>query len=131
MPLKNKNSKTITDEFSKILTTPKRKPFKLESDRGTDFYDSVFQNFLKLKNIHHSSRFTDKSASIAERVIRSVRNLMKKSVVEKGNTDWLSELPSAIKEYKKQVTIHQKGLPFKVVKNQMKKKSIQISEIIE
>ena len=37
VPLKNKNRKTITDEFSNILTTSKRKPLKIESDRGTEF----------------------------------------------------------------------------------------------
>ena len=73
IPLKNKYGQTITNEFSNILTTSKRKPFKLESDRGAEFYNSSFQNFLKVKNIHHYSHFTDKGPSIAERVIRTVR----------------------------------------------------------
>ena len=90
--------------MSNILTTSKRKPLKLESDRGTEFYNSIFQNFLKLKNIKHYSRFTDKGPSIAERVIRTIRNLLKKPVFEKGKADWLSELPSVIKQYKN--TIH-------------------------
>ena len=37
IPLKNKYSQTITNEFSNILTTSKRKPLKIESDRGTEF----------------------------------------------------------------------------------------------
>ena len=104
IPLKNKYSQTITNEFSNILTKSKRKPLKLESDRGTEFYNSIFQNFLKLKNIHHYSRYTDKGPAIAERVIRTIRNLLKKPVFEKGNADWLSELPSIIKQYNN--TIH-------------------------
>ena len=59
---------------------------------------------MKSKNIHHYSRYTDKGPSIAERVIRTIRNLLKKPVFEKGNADWLSELPSAIKQYNN--TIH-------------------------
>ena len=51
------------------------------------------------KNIQHYSRFTDKGPSIAERVIRTVRNLLKKPVFEKGNADWISELPSVIKQF--------------------------------
>ena len=66
IPLKNKNSQTITNEFSNILTTSKRKPNKLESDRGTEFYNSILQNFLKSTNIHQYSRYTDKGPSIAE-----------------------------------------------------------------
>ena len=104
IPLKNKFSQTITNEFSNIITTSKGKPNKLESDRGTEFYNSIFQNFLKSKNIHHYSRYTDKGPSIAERVIRTIRNLLKKPVFEKGNADWLSELPSVIKQYNN--TIH-------------------------
>ena len=97
IPLKNKYSQTITNEFSNILTTSKRKPLKIESDRGTEFYNSIFQNFLKSKNIHHYSRYTDKGPSIAERVIRTLRNLLKKPVFEKGKADWISELPSVVK----------------------------------
>ena len=104
IPLQNKYSQTITNGFSNILTTAKRKLLKMESDRGTEFYNSIFQNFLKTKNIHHYSRFTDKGPSIAERVIRTVRNLLKKQVFEKGKADWLSELPSVIKQYNN--TIH-------------------------
>ena len=99
IPLKNKYSQTITNEFSNILTTSKRKPLKLESDRGTEFYNSIFQNFLKSKNIHHYSRFTDKGPSIAERLIKTLRSLLKKPIFLAGNADWLSELPSVVKKY--------------------------------
>ena len=40
IPLKNKYSQTITNEFSNLLTTSKRKPLKIESDRGTEFSNS-------------------------------------------------------------------------------------------
>ena len=104
IPLKNKYSQTITNKFSNIITTSKRKPLKIKSDRGSEFYNSIFQNFLKNENIHHYSRYTDKGPSISERVIRTVRNLLKKPVFEKGNAGWLSELPSVIKQYNN--TIH-------------------------
>ena len=48
IPLKNKNSKTITEEFSNILTKSKRSPTTSESDRGAEFYNSIFQK-LSLK----------------------------------------------------------------------------------
>ena len=80
IPLKNKYSQTITNELSNILTTSKRKPPKIESDRGAEFYNSIFQNFLKTKNIHHYSRFTDKGPSVADRVIRTIRNLLRKPI---------------------------------------------------
>ena len=51
VPLKNKNSQITSDEFSKVLTTSKWSPLKPESDRVKEFYNNIFQNFLKLKNI--------------------------------------------------------------------------------
>ena len=118
IPLKNKYNQTITNQFSNILTTSKRKPLKLESDRGTEFYNNIFQNFLKSKNIQHYSRYTDKGPSIAERVVRTVRNLLKKPVFLAGNADWLSELPSVTKQYNN--TIHHS---IKMTPNQASKKS--------
>ena len=97
VPLKNISSQTITRDFSNILTTSKRKPLKIEPDRGTEFYNSIFQNILELKNIQQYSGFTAKGPSIAERVIRTIRMLLKKPVFEEGDADWLSELPSLIK----------------------------------
>ena len=116
--LKNKYSQTITNEFSNILTTSNRKALKIESDRGSEFYNSVFQTFLKTKNIQHYSRYTDRGPSIAERVIRTVRNLLKKPIFLAGNADWLSELPSVIKQYNN--TIHHS---IKMTPNQASKKS--------
>ena len=73
---------------------------------------------MKSKNIQHYSRYTDKRPSIAERVIRTVRNFLKKPVFLAGNADWLSELPSVIKKYNN--TIHSS---IKMTPNQASKKS--------
>ena len=45
IPLENRNSKTITDEFSNILTKSKRQPLKIESDRGKQWYNSTLKSF--------------------------------------------------------------------------------------
>ena len=84
IPIKNNYSKSVTDAFSNMLSTSKRKPLKIESDRGSEWYNKIFQIFLKNKNIQHYSRFTDKGPSIAERVIRTIRNLLKKPVFLAG-----------------------------------------------
>ena len=121
IPLKNKYSQTITNEFSNILSTSKRKPIKIESDRGSEFYNSIFQNFLKNKNIHHYSRYTDKGPAIAERVIRTVRNLLKKPIFLAGNADWLSELPSVVKKYNNTIHHSTKMIPIEASKKSNEK----------
>ena len=117
MPPKNKNSQAITQESSNIPTKSKRSPLKLESDIGLEWYSSIFQNFLKLKNIKHYSRFTDKGPSVAERIIRTVSNLFKKPVFEKENADWLSELPVVIKRYNNTIDNSTKLQPIEAGKN--------------
>ena len=92
------------NDFSNIITSSKRSPLKLESVGGKEWFNSIFQIFLKSKNIQHYSRFTDKGPSILERVIPTVRNFLKKPVFEKGRANWISELPSVIKQYNN--TIH-------------------------
>ena len=84
IPLRNNYSKTKTDELSNILATSKQKPLKIESNRASEFYKSIFQIFLKNKNFQQYSRFKDKGPSIAKRVIRTVRYLLKKPVFERG-----------------------------------------------
>ena len=120
IPLKIEFSQTLTIEFSIILSTSKRRLLELESDRGSEFYNFVFPKFLKMKNIHHFSSVTDKGPSIAERVIRTVRNLLKKPVSVKGRADWLSELPSVIKQYNNSIHSSTKMTP-----NQASKKSVE------
>ena len=116
--LKNKYSQTITKEFSNILSSSKRSPLKIESDRGAEFYISILQNFINGKNIQHYSRFTDNGPSIAERLIRTIRNLLKKPVFEKERADWLSELASVIEQYNNNIHNSTKMTP-----NQSSKKA--------
>ena len=122
IPLKTKNSQTITNEFSNILTKSKRKPLKIESDRGTEFYNSIFQNFIKNKIFKHYSRFTDKGPSIAERVIRTIRNLSKKPVFLAGEASWTNELTSFIKQYNITIQYSIKMTPIQASKKSNEKK---------
>ena len=59
LPLENKNSQTITNDFSNILTKSKRSAQKIESDRGAKFFNSFNKFFSKVKNFQHFSSFTD------------------------------------------------------------------------
>ena len=69
-----------------------------------NFTIKFFQNFLKTQNIHHYSRYTDKGQSIAERVNKTIRNMLKKPIFSKGNSNWIDELSFVTKKYNE--TIH-------------------------
>ena len=56
VPLKNKNASTIKDSFENILINSKRSPSLTETDRGKEFYNNIFQDFLNKNDIKLYSR---------------------------------------------------------------------------
>ena len=72
VPLKNKNAQTIKDSFENILINSKRKPNLIETDRGKEFYNNIFQDFLNKNNIKHYSRNSSYGAVFAERFNRTI-----------------------------------------------------------
>ena len=105
IPLKNKFSQSITDVFSEIIKSSNRKPNLLETDDGKEYINKIFNEFLNNNKIKRYSRYTDKGAVFAERFNKTIRNLLKKPVFEKGRADWLSELSSVVNKCNN--TIHQ------------------------
>ena len=114
-PLKNKNAITIKDSFENILTNSKRKPNLIESDRGKEFYNNIFQDFLNKNDIKVYSRNTSLGAVFAERFNRTIRDLLKKVVFEKGDGNWIDVLPTITKQYNNRIHSSTKLTQFKLV----------------
>ena len=98
-PLKNKNAQTIKDSFENILTSSKRKPNLIETDRGKEFYNNIFQDFLNKNDIKLYSRNSSYGAVFAERFNRTIRDLLKKIVFEQGDAKWIDVLQTITKQY--------------------------------
>ena len=98
IPLKNKNAQTIKDSFENILINSKRKPNLIETDRGKEFYNNIFQDFLNKNDIKHSSRNNSYGAVFAERFNKTIRDLLKRPVFEKGDGNWIDILPTITKQ---------------------------------
>ena len=103
VPLKNKNAQTIKDSFENILISSKRKPNLIESDRGKEFYNNIYQDFLKKNNIKLYSRNSSYGAVFAERFNKTIRDLLKKPVFEKGDGNWIDILPTITKQYNNRI----------------------------
>ena len=101
--IKNKNAITIKDSFENILISSKRKPNLIESDRGKEFYNNIFQDFLNKNDIKHYSRNSSYGAVFAERFNRTIRDLLKKIVFEQGDAKWIDILQSITKQYNNRV----------------------------
>ena len=103
IPLKNKNARTIKDSFENILISSKRKPNLIETDRGNEFYNNIFQDFLNKNNIKIYSRNSSFGSVFAERFNRTIRDLLKKIVFERGDANWIDVLPIITKQYNNRV----------------------------
>ena len=103
IPLKNKTAITIKDSFENILISSKRKPNLIETDRGKEFYNNNFQDFLNKNDIKLYSRNSSYGAVFAERFNRTIRDLLKKIVFENGDANWIDVLPTITKQYNNKV----------------------------
>ena len=103
IPLKNKNAQTIKDSFENILINSKRKPNLIESDRGKEFYNNIFQDFLNKNNIKLYSRNSSFGAVFAERFNRTIRDLLKKIVFENGDANWIDVLQTITNHYNNRI----------------------------
>ena len=103
VPLKNKSAQKIKDSFESILIGSKRKPNSIESERGKEFYNNIFQDFLNEINIKLYSRNSSFGSVFAERFNRTIRDLLKKPVFEKGDANWIDVLPTMTKQFNNRI----------------------------
>ena len=103
VPLKDKIAHTIKHSFENIIITSKRKPGLFESDRGKEFYNNIFQDFLIKNNIKLFSRNSSYGAVFAEKFNDTVRILLKKIVFEQSDANWIDILPTIAKQYNNRI----------------------------
>ena len=72
-------------------------------DRGKEFYNNIFQDFLNKNNIKLYSRNSSYGAVFAERFNRTIRDLLKRPFLEKGDGNWIDILPIITKQYNNRV----------------------------
>ena len=97
------------------MISSKRKPDLIESYRDKEFYNNIFQDFLNKNNIKLSSRNSSFGSLFAERFNRTIRDLPKKPVFEKGDGNWIDIVPTITKQYNNRIHSSTKLTPFMLV----------------
>ena len=87
------------------------KPNLIETDRGKQFYNNIFQNVLKNDNLKHYFRNSPFGALYAERFNRTIRVRPKRPVSEKVEINWTDILPIATKQFNIRVHTSTKSTP--------------------
>ena len=72
-PLIGKRGITIVNAFQKIISKG-HKPNKILVDQGGEFYNNIFNRFLKINNIEMYSTYNEGKSVVAERFIRTLKN---------------------------------------------------------
>ena len=70
IPLKTKTGPALVTAFKKILESG-RKPQKIQTDQGTEFFNKHFKDLMKEEEIQLYNTYNETKASVVERVIRT------------------------------------------------------------
>ena len=97
IPLKNKEGKTVADALKTIFE--KRKPEKLWTDKGKEFYNKNVKDLIEL----YSTENEEKS-SIVERWIRTIKEKMWKYFTDNNTYTYIDILPDLVEDYNN--TVH-------------------------
>ena len=73
VPLKDKGV-TVVNAFQSILNISKRKPNKIWTDQGSEFYNKSFKKMLEDNDIEMYSTHNEGKSVVAERFIRILKN---------------------------------------------------------
>ena len=97
VPLKNKKGETVAKALKNIFE--KRKPEKLWTDKGTEFYNKDVKKLIEI----YSTENEEKS-SIVERWIRTMKEKMWKYFTDNNTYNYMNVLPDLVKDYNN--TVH-------------------------
>lgn len=118
LPLKSKTGTEVSASMEQIFK--QQTPKNLQTDMGKEFFNKQFEVLTKKYNVNHYNTFSEKKASIVERVNRTLKGWMWKEFNMQGNYKWLTLLPQIVHQYNNKIhrTINMK--PVDVTKKKEK-----------
>lgn len=100
LPLKTKTGKNVAHAFEQLLQTgTNRCPANLQTDHGTEFYNTYFKRVMDRYGINHYSTYTHLKASIVERLNRTIKAQMWMRFNLRGSHKWTDILTEIIGKY--------------------------------
>jgi hypothetical protein len=96
--MKTKRGSETAEAMRRILKRS-GKPRLVQSDLGTEFYSPEFRALMKEFNIRHYSTYSVIKASMAERVIRTIKGRLFKEFSYLGSYRWIDILKDVVNSY--------------------------------
>lgn len=105
LPIKNKSAVTVKDAFANLLHSQIRRPSYVQSDKGKEFLNSVFQEYLKSEKIKfYTSENDDVKCAIVESFHRNLKAKMWRWFTYSNSHRYLDILQNVINVYNS--TVH-------------------------
>ena len=90
---------SIVNAFKKILNNSNRKPNKVWTDQGSEFYNNSFKDFLKKNNIEMYSTYNEGKSVAAERFIRTIKTKIHKYMTAISKNIYYNVLNNIVNKY--------------------------------
>ena len=98
-PIEKKSGPQVTAAMNNILQRTHRRPQRLETDHGREFYNKQFGALCRQEHIHHFSTQSSNKACVVERFNRSLKELMYKHFSAQNTFRWTDALQDLLNTY--------------------------------
>ena len=99
-PVKSKDAKAITEAFRHVLETANpRRPNRLQTDKGKEFFNSNFVGLMKRHNIQHFASESDQKAAVVERFNRTIKTRIWTYLSDRGTVRWVNVIQQLVDSY--------------------------------
>ena len=100
VPVKSKDAKAVTEAFNSVLQeAAPRKPARLQTDKGKEFFNSTFGDLMKRTGIQHFASESDQKAAVVERFNRTIKTRIWTYLSDKGTVRWSDVLQDLVRSY--------------------------------
>ena len=104
VPLKNKGANAMVEGLQTLWKRlGSRIPQNVQSDNGTEFYNSKVQAFFKKHGVNHFSTHGDSHGAVVERFNKTLKTKMYRYFTAHNTLNYLTVLPKLVQSYNNSV----------------------------
>ena len=97
--MKNKKGIAITNTFQKLLDEYDRKPNKIWTDKGSEFYNRSMKLWLESYAVEMYSTHNEVKSVAAERIIRTLKNKIYIDMISVSKNVYIDKLDDIVNKY--------------------------------
>jgi transposase InsO family protein len=103
VPLKTKSALDVTNAFKALFAKTDRRPVKLQTDQGKEFYNSSLRQLLQELGVKHFSSASEQKAAGAERFNRTIKTKIANAIYTHDNERWIDRIDGYMEAYNNSV----------------------------